>query len=223
MTAQAPDQIFYKDIKLDLVSVEGNGLYTPLDFNIQTRSASTGCWRGYIMRYVITESELHLEGFWFNPADEELPEINGFKAVKLTRESGLLGIGFKYEYKDLSKEIPFNGSILVAKDFIDSEYVHMGFQSPTAYRTVLKFEFKDGIIMNVEDKSKQVEKAREQGDPKGYRPNSMSPEDVNDWIMKRFSLDQPLEPPKPAVTLESTKNEMLEELERLKKLQKGEE
>jgi hypothetical protein len=175
------------------------------------------------MRYIITESQLFLEGFWFNPVDNEFPLINGIKPIKLTRESGLLGIGFKNEYKNLNKKIPFNGSIWVAKDFIDSEYVHMGFQSLTAYRTVLKFDFKDGKIMNVEDNSKQVEEARQDGDPKGYQPESMSPEDINDWITKRFSLEQPLRPPEPASTIESTKAEMLEELERLKKLPKGEE
>ena len=171
------------------------------------------------MRYVITDNQLILEGFWFRPKDDELPEINGIKPVKVTRESGLLGIGFKNEYKNLNKKMPFNGNLWVAKDFMDSEYVHMGFQSPTAYRTVLKFDFEEGIIVSVEDKSKQVEEARQDGDPKGYRPESMSPEDINDWIMKRFSLDQPLGPLEPA----STKAEMLEELERLKKLPKGEE
>jgi hypothetical protein len=101
---------------------------------------------------------------------------------------GLSGM-FEYEYRSLNKLIEFNGSLWLAKDFIDSEYVHMGFQSPTAYKTVLKFDFEKGFIINVEDKSKEAEKAREKGTCKESQPKSMSPEDLNEWIMKRFSLN----------------------------------
>jgi hypothetical protein len=59
----------------------------------------------------------------------------------------------------------------------------MGFQSPTAYKTVLKFDFKDGIIVNVEEKSEAVKKAIK----KKRKPKSMNPRDIEDWIMKRLS------------------------------------
>ncbi len=220
MTAQAPDQFFYRDQKLDLVGLKGNELPIPSDFGIETRSASTGCWRGYIMRYRIIENRLTLEGFWFNPQNDELPEINGVKPIKVRRETGLVGLGFKKEYKDLNKMIPFNGSVWLAKNFIRSEYVHMGFQSPTAYRTVLKFDFENGIIVNVEDKSKAVEISREKGTCKESRPKSMSSGDLHDWIMKRFSLDIDVykKTPDPPTETKTVKEEMLEELERLRKL-----
>lgn len=98
----------------------------------------------------------------------------------------------------------------------------MGYQSPTAYRIVLKFDFENGIIVNVEDKSKLAEKAREEGAPKGYRPHFMASKDLNEWIANRFSVELP-----PLKTeelyMEEVKNEMLKELERLKNLKKDEE
>jgi len=193
MTAQAPDQFFYRDQKLDLVGIKGNELPVPIDFGIETVMASTACWRGYIMRYRVIETRLILEGFWLNSKNDELPEINGIKPIKLSKETAIEGDWmhnmFRNEYKNLDMTIPFNGSLWLAKDFIDSEYVHMGFQSPTAYRTVLKFDFKDGIIVNLEDKSKEVENAREKGTCKEPQPKSMSAGDIDEWIMKRFSLD----------------------------------
>lgn len=190
MTAQAPDQFYYKDQKLDLVGIKGNALSIPRDFGIETIMASTGCWRGYIMRYKIIKNLLVLDGFLFNSKNDEFPKINDVEHIKLTRENGhgLHGI-FKFEYQNLNKKIPFDGSIWLAKDFIETEYVHMGFQSPTAYRTVLKFDFEDGVILNVEDKSKAVEESREKGDCKEAQPKSMGSRDLEKWIMKRFSLD----------------------------------
>lgn len=189
MTAQAPDQFFYKDMKLDLVGMQGEELPVPEDFGIETRSASTACWRGYIMRYKIIGNHLVIEGFWFNPNSENLPIINGKNPEKVAKEPGIYSLGFKYEYKNINYNVPFDGSLWLAKDFIESEYVHMGFQSPTAYKTVIKFDFKDGIVTHVEDKSKEAELSRENGTCKESQPKSMNPGDLDEWIMKRFSLD----------------------------------
>ncbi len=216
MTSQIPDQFFYKDQKLTLNSIIGSSLYTPLDFKIETLPCSTGCGRGYIMKYVITDSQLILDGFLFRPKDDDLPEINGTKSFKLSRESGLLGIGFKNEYKNLNKKIPFNGSICVKIYLTDSQFIQMGFMEANSHRTVIKFDFEDGIIVNVEDISKGVENAREEGDTIAYRPDSMSPEALDDWIMKRLALDHiPRGPPKQT---KSVLEEMEDELDRLRKL-----
>ena len=141
------------------------------------------------MRYAITNSELILDGFKLNSIEDILPAINGIKPIKLPKKDNVWLNLFPYEYRDLNKKMPFNGSIWVGKDFIDSEYVHMGFQSPTAYKTVLKFDFKDGKIVKIEDKSKAVDSAREKGSYKQIEPKSMNPKDIEDWIMKRFSLN----------------------------------
>lgn len=193
MTAQMPDQFFYKDHKLDLVGIKGSELTVPIDLGVETMMASTACYRGYVMRYRVIENRLVLEGFWFATKMDDLPEINGVKPIKLSEETAEEGdwmhTMFQNEYKNLDLTVKFTGSLWLAKDFIDSEYVHMGFQSPTAYKTVLKFDFKDGIIINVEDKSKETEEAREKGTCKEPQPKSMDGRDLEEWIMKRFSLD----------------------------------
>ncbi|MBN1800826.1 MAG: hypothetical protein JW891_04925 [Candidatus Lokiarchaeota archaeon] len=197
MTAQEPDRFYYHDQHLDLVGIRGNDLPIPSDFGIETHSNATNCWRGYVMRYKIVRNKLILEGFWFNSKSDNLPEINGLGPVKTSEikfesiitSEDWLNRSFQYEYRNLNKIIHFNGSLWLGKDFIQSEYVHMGFQSPTAYKTVLKFDFKEGIIVRVEDKSKQANSARESGTCKEPQPESMKSEDLEKWIAKRFSLD----------------------------------
>jgi hypothetical protein len=191
MTAQIPDQFFYKDLKFDLVGLRGEGLYTPTDFGINTISASTACWRGFVMKYSIKNNQILLEGFWINTKDENLPEINGIKPTKLKKEHELSTF-FKYEYMNLDKKIPFSGKIWLARDFIDSHYVHMGFQSPSAYKTVFRFDIEEGDIIEIEDLSKQAELERNQNPDLKKYPNSDSREDIEEWIRKRFSLDPDL-------------------------------
>lgn len=193
MTAQIPDQFYYKDMELDLVGKKGNDLPIPDDFGVGTFSTCTACWRGYVMRYKIIENRLVLDGFWFNSNGNDDPIINGVKPIKLSKENPGSAESmhhlFRCEYSNVDKTIEFTGSLWLAKDFIDSEYVHMGFQSPTAYKTVIKFDFEKGIIVNVEDKSGEAALSREKGTCKEDHPKSISPDDLHEWIMKRFSLD----------------------------------
>jgi hypothetical protein len=167
LTGQEPDRVYYLDEKYDLVGFKGKGLSFPIDFGIETQMRSTNCRRGYIMRYKISEDTLKLDGFWFNTNNEELPLINEVKPIKITEEIAKKGKYpqslFEYEYENVGIVINFNGNLLIAKDFIKSEYVHMGFQSSLSYKTVLKIHFKDGIIDNVEDKTKEAKKSRKKG------------------------------------------------------------
>ncbi|TXT60873.1 MAG: hypothetical protein BAJALOKI2v1_70025 [Promethearchaeota archaeon] len=185
MTGQIPDLFYYEDHQLDLVGIRGDKLPIPSDFGIETVMASTACWRGYVMRYKIIENYLVLDGFRFNSRMDNYPKINGREPESGDQSNSF----FSFEYKNLNKKIAFTGSIWLAKDFIRSEYVHMGFQSPTAYKTVIKFDFEGGVIVNVEDKSKEIKKARRKRSCKEPKPPSMNPIDLAEWIHKRFSLD----------------------------------
>ena len=69
-------------------------------------------------------------------------------------------------------------------------YVHMGYPSPTSFMVVLKFNFKEGNLIKVDDISEKIDDIRNKdGDPRGYYPESDSPEETDKWVRKRFSLD----------------------------------
>jgi hypothetical protein len=132
------------------------------------------------MKYILIENHLILDDLLVNV--HEPLKING---VNPEQGSEM----FKYEYKNLNLKTNFTGRILLAKDFIDSMYVHMGFQRPIAFKTVLGLEFKNGELVLFQDLSKQMEKRRKKDPYKGAQPNSKTTKDIENWIEKAFSLD----------------------------------
>ena len=86
--------------------------------------------------------------------------------------------------------IKFTGFILLGKDFIDEMYVHMGFQRPISYKTVIEFQFQEGEIISVNDFSELIEKLRKEDPTKDASPNY--DETTLEWIDRLFSLDYQL-------------------------------
>lgn len=220
MTQQIPDLFNYKDQHLRVSDIEGSGLHVASDFKIKTRSATTACWRGFVMQYVITDNQLMLDNIWFKPETQELPKINGIEPIPITREAEpTWAFFFSHAYKNLNKKVSFNGSLEIRKYITESQFIEMGFMSPNVHRTALKLDFKDGMIVDAEDISQQGE--WEKGEPTGIKPKSMDPEDVDEWVRERFALEPRSDPSAPKVPPEprkSTKEKMLDELDRLKKL-----
>ncbi len=97
---------------------------------------------------------------------------------------------FKFMYEGLSLKTRLSGSMLIAKDFIQSMYVHMGFQSPEAYKTVLQLEVQNGDIVKEDDLSAKMEARRREGPLGAQAPRSGEKGDMMEWIERRFSLDR---------------------------------
>ena len=89
----------------------------------------------------------------------------------------------------MREPIEYTGGLLLAADFIEEMYVHMGFQSPESYRTVIELEIKDGDIIKETDLSHAIAERRATGRDKPAQPSSMDDDDVRDWIEDRFSQD----------------------------------
>ncbi|MHA1137401.1 MAG: hypothetical protein ACTSSE_13030 [Candidatus Thorarchaeota archaeon] len=185
MTAQIPDQFRYEGEAYDLVGFDGETLYEPLDFGITTQMASTACWRGYQMFYDCKDGKLILDHIHARTDDKIT--VNGVTP----RESGDGNqmVFFNTFYENLGLKTKFTGTLLLAKDFISEMYVHMGFQSPDAFRTVLEIHVKDGDITKVKDLSEKMEERRKIGLMKPSRPDSLDEPDIGDWVKDRFSLD----------------------------------
>ena len=186
VTGQVPDEFRYNGEAYSLVGISGEGLYTPADFGMRTTMASTACWRGYQMFYDCVDGELILDTMFANP--KEIKPINGL----MPREPDD-GWMFKYVYENLGLKTKFTGRILLGKDFIDEMYVHMGFQSPESFRTVIELEVKDGEIVNERNLSQAMAERRQSGRYKPDQPTSREDDDVMGWIEDRFSQDYDME------------------------------
>ncbi len=185
MTGQIPDRFRYEGEEYDLVGLDGEKLYEPIDFGITTQMASTACWRGYQMVYDCRDGKLILDEMHTRTSDKIV--VNGVTPEEPEKEGGYSF--FNTIYKDLGLKTKFTGSVLLAKDFISEMYVHMGFQSPDSYRIVIEVHAVDGDIIEVKDLSDEMEKRRRTGRVAPSMPDSDGDSDIKDWISDRFSLD----------------------------------
>ena len=183
MTGQIPDEFILNGESFSLVGLKGQGLFKPEDFGIKPYFSCTACWRGYVMRYIFTNSKLVLDGLRVNV--DNPPKINGVKP-----EAG--DQLFKYTYENLNLKTNITGKILLAKDFIQSMYVHMGFQRPIAFKTVVEISVASGDIISIKDLSRRLEEYRNQDPYKGTQPRSDSHGDIEKWVKETFSLDYDL-------------------------------
>jgi hypothetical protein len=81
--------------------------------------------------------------------------------------------------------VNFTGGLLIAADFINTLYVHMGFQKATAYRRVLELRVAAGEIRAVDDQSERVGQLR----VNVLNRAGLAQRQGSAWINHMFSLD----------------------------------
>ena len=143
MTAQSLDKIKYEGVEYALIGTSDGKLIRPEQFGMEGSMISTANYNGYIAEYAITNMKLLLSSFYINERNGHFLPIFGVKSVD-------------GNYKDINHIILFSGTIRIAKDFIRELYVHMGNQKATAFETVLDIEVKEGIVVEIEDRSEEV-------------------------------------------------------------------
>lgn len=182
MTGQIPDKLIYNKSSYSIVGLKGEGLPSPFDFGLEPISPHTGNWRGFIMTYILAENRLIVQEMNVTIKDmkEKPPLING--VTPETKKEGSLHLS----YKSLKLKTQFTGNILIAKDFIDSMYVHMGFQSPISFETVIELKISDGTLINVTDFSEIMKDYRKLNISDGKLERT---ENLHGWIDRTFSLD----------------------------------
>ena len=177
MTGQIPDAFIYKEIKYAIVGLEGGPLFSPVDFGMEVKAPNTACWRGYIATYTCLDSKLVLTHLSVNTTTPK--KLNNKTPIDNTQHFG-------YVYEDLGLKFPFTGTFIIARDFINEMYVHMGFQSPSSFREVHELTFEKGVLISEKNVSQQMEKQRETLRKEPSKPPS--PEELGGWIEDRFSL-----------------------------------
>jgi hypothetical protein len=92
-------------------------------------------------------------------------------------------------YHNLNVPVPFTGQIRLARDFIEDRYVHMGFQKPTTFRTVYDLTLENGRVLNLMDRSQDMEKKRNRGILGRIYRSLIRKIKGENWIQKSFTLD----------------------------------
>jgi hypothetical protein len=177
MTGQVHDIVVYQNQGYSLIGVKGSGWLIPADFGIETESDDTGCWRGYVALYKIIDNKLFLDAMSVFGKTDPYPVING--------EAPILSNGSAV-YKNLLVAMAFSGQVRLATDFRRECYVHMGFQKASASGIVLDLTFEHGGLIDVEDRSAEME-AKRGAFKKLYEANPFQ------YIDLAFSLDIDIE------------------------------
>ena len=175
------DTLKYLKGNYNITGVKGEGLFHPEDHGLTPYSSSTACWNGYLTSYEIVNDGLLLMELLINT--KKLKDINGIEAEKS------LGWSFTHQFSHLNLKIPFTGNLLIGNEFIQSMYVHMGFQRPITYAKVIELKLKDGNLLESKDISLRMKEIRENSKDYPSSPHSQSEEAIGNWIERSFSRD----------------------------------
>lgn len=190
MTAQISDRFFYREQEFDLAGVNGEGLFEPELYGLRPVGTCSACWRGYQCTYVVRDNQLVLDHLDVNHGTGnenrlelcEPPQLNGRGASSNAGDD--LG-WFNHTFANLTLPIRFSGGLLLARDFIEELYVHMGFHPAWKFKEVHELLFKDGDLTQAFDRSSEMAKLREGIQGKGECEDH---EQITAWIERCFSL-----------------------------------
>ncbi len=148
-----------------IAGISDGELFQPKSLNLLPVGNCTACWRGYRALYTILDSRLVLDELNINLGNEygdylEIlgPPINGVDPVEFPGKMKL----FRSAYFGLQLPIKYTGGVLIAREFIESLYVHQGFHPAWKYRSVIELLFNDGSLENAMDRSERMEEIRNQ-------------------------------------------------------------
>jgi hypothetical protein len=183
MTGQASDSVVFQRKEYSLAEFEGKGLFDPNNYGIQPQDMTTACWRGFVCTYKVYRRRLKLFNLSINIQSREYQKLFDVLNIDLDPKSPEIE---RYDrLSNLSFDVEFSGTMLIARDFIQNFYVHMGFQSAFSYQNVYALEFNQGRLEKADDVSPEMEDLR-----RSYvqRPqNHEHPENLIGWIEERFS------------------------------------
>ncbi|AFY56470.1 hypothetical protein Riv7116_4030 [Rivularia sp. PCC 7116] len=168
MTGQINDSLIYQGRDFSIVAVDGRELFNPQQYGITPGVGTTACGRGYYCSYEITDNSLQLKQLIVSIYSEPLDRIrikhgkkemqNLFGIVPSTKPNSISQIVSSHcaTYNEVYAPIKFTGNLLIARDFIRSLYVHMGFQAAYKYKEVYELVFDKGFLNQSINRSEEM-------------------------------------------------------------------
>ena len=151
MTAQISDTFLFRGDEYSLIGMNGGDLTSPEQFGMEPEMIHTACYRGFYSTYELMEDALYLRELTLREKSGNYRQIQG---IEPTKED------YQATYHGLNVVVPFTGKIRLAKDFIEELYIHMGYRKPTAFETVLDITLEDGRVVEIKDRSQEMEQKR---------------------------------------------------------------
>lgn len=179
-TGQIADTFMFKGNEYSLIGKTEGDFATPKQFGMTPVMIHTACWRGFYATYELTDEGFFLRELTLRVEDGNYLPIDGVEPDTETKKH-------QATYTNLNVQARFSGKIRLAKDFIRELYIHMGFQKPTAFKTVLDITLKDGKVVDIKNRSEEMEAKR------GEFKKRFEAGETRQSIEEAFSLDMKLE------------------------------
>lgn len=153
MTAQISDTFLLWGGEYSLIGMTDGELASPEQFGMVPEMLHTACYRGFYATYELTDHALYLRELTLRERNGKYLPIGNARPI--VDEYLLQG-----HYRGLNELVPFTGKIRLAKGFIWELYIHMGYQKPTSFQTVFDITLKEGEVMEIKDRSREMEERR---------------------------------------------------------------
>lgn len=155
MRAQFFDGFNFSTFKYSIVAIEYPEAFFQIEhFSLCPAIYNEACLRGYTGIFTINKQKrLTLKTLLTNHSDMTPPVIDTIEPTIFHSPAGNL----RY---DLNHELTYSGSILIGNHFIESYFIPFGFQLPHAFKNVFELTFKNGLFVQVENKSKDAARLR---------------------------------------------------------------
>ncbi len=178
MAVQISCTILINGDRYALIGLTGSDLRTSKQFGSSPIELPVAYHGGFYATYEITPVGLYLRAL--NRENE-----NGDRRT----------IGENSQAKDINPAmcceedvfVPFTGRVRLAKDFINQPRVNVAYQKALAFKTVFDITLKEGQIVDVKDRSWEMEQKRE-----AIKNCSRFPDKL-ERVLDAFSLDLELE------------------------------
>ena len=185
MTAQFSDPVKYRGQSYSIAGKNGPGLFDPTEHGMKPVGRCSACWRGFVCTYSVEGQRLLLDRLAIC-LDGPAPILFG---VQPKPEEGDLPL-FDAVYEELRHPVPYTGGLLLARDFIQELYVHMGFHPAWKYREVHELVFREGELGQQTDRSEEIAEFRREIANRPLEPGhgARGPE-IARWVEKCFTQE----------------------------------
>jgi hypothetical protein len=147
VTAQVSDSVCYQGNWYALAGNaprRGGPLFHPSHYGLRVSKITTACHRGYVCRYEVNDGRLELVSVDLGLGN---PPAELFGAPVSQGPFGSV------RYEPIRVPQPFNGTMLIASEFLPAFYEHMGYHEAWKYQHVFALNFIDGHLHSAHDHS----------------------------------------------------------------------
>ena len=203
MTAQIEDIYKHENKNYTVVARSAGEIFEPEKYGLEPHGRATACYRGYWCDFETVDEELFLNNLYIYNKEDNYPALNGMpvspaefweskKKSKRSKNPEMVKIPAYFGhrmYRNVHLQIPYTGKILLGSEFIQSYYIHMGFQRAWAYETLLELVFDEGLLMECNDLSHMAKEYREYMSEMKLNHRNPEKKDSKCFVEESFSMD----------------------------------